>query len=131
MSNEVWDEINEKMDRVVAYLHFSNLGRLKEELPKILDTETKILIYVACDGATGINEMARKTGIIPMTVSNNVKKFEQQGIIISKSFGTKKFPVKIVELDLVGLKVPKTKPTKAKKDNQEGATSVGDNRDVQ
>ena len=102
-------QISEKLDRVIAFLQFSNLRQLREIMPKILDTAAKTLIYSACDGNRGINEISRITGVNAMTVSSNVKKFEQFGIVISKSTGNKKFPIKLVELEIVGMQIPTQK----------------------
>lgn len=101
MSIQEVHEINVKLDRIIAYLHFSSLQTLKEHIPEFLDTEQKRVIYQACDGKTGINEIARKHNLVAMTVSNNVKLFEVEGIVISNYVKNKKYPMKIVDLDVV------------------------------
>ncbi len=106
---EAMNEINEKLDRIIAYLHFSSLKQLQEIVPKILDKDDKKLVYNACDGKTGINEIARRTEIQAMNVSNYIKRFEQQGIIISKVTGNKKLPLKIVDLEALNMQVPAKK----------------------
>ncbi len=95
-------EINSKLDRVISYLHFSALYNLKTRLPELLDTEQKRVIYQACDGKTGINEIARKHNLVAMTVSNNVKRFEAEGVVIANYVKNQKYPLKIVDLSILG-----------------------------
>ncbi|MCS4541739.1 MAG: hypothetical protein HY929_05390, partial [Euryarchaeota archaeon] len=99
----------EYLQKISNYLHFLSYNQLKEAIPKILDTQEKLLVYEACDGKCGVNEIARKTGINAMTVSNYLKYFETNGIVIQNWFKNQKRSIKIVGLQQLGIPVPKMK----------------------
>ncbi|MBI4009671.1 MAG: hypothetical protein HY361_00555 [Candidatus Aenigmarchaeota archaeon] len=106
-SNELLESIDSKLDKLIAYLRFESFAQLKEALPKLLDTPEKRLVFQACDGKSGINDMARTINISPMNVSNWVRKFESQGIVFSNLYKNKKCPLKIIDLNDIGIAVPK------------------------
>ena len=106
-TNELLESIDSKLDKLIAYTRFQTFSQLKDVLPKLLDTEEKRIVYQACDGKSGINDLARNTGIIPMNVSNWIKKFESQGIVFSNLYKNKKCPLKIIDLGDIGIPIPK------------------------
>lgn len=106
-TNELLESIDSKLDKLIAYTRFQTFSQLKDVLPKLLDTEEKRAVYQACDGKSGINDMARNTGIIPMNVSNWIRKFESQGIVFSNLYKNKKCPLKIIDLGDIGIAAPK------------------------
>jgi hypothetical protein len=115
-SNELLSSIDSKLDKLIIYVRFQAFSQLKDTLPKLLDKPEKRIVYQACDGKSGINDIARLTGIIPMNVSNWIKKFESQGIVFSNLYKGKKCPLRIIDLNDIGIAVPKN----SKQNNVEG-----------
>jgi hypothetical protein len=108
------ESIDSKLNELIAYERFRTFPRLRELLPKMLDSPEKRIVFQACDGKSGINEIARGTNVIPMNVSNWIRKFESQGIILIITHKNKKCPLRIVNLKDIGIAVPR----KSRKDNK-------------
>lgn len=117
METQLLSEINDKLDKIVGYMNFIAIGQMKQAIPAILDNNRKKLVYHACDGKTGINEISRKTGINAMSVSDYVKQFEIAGIVVASKKDNKKYPQKLTELASLGLELPQT-PVQAPQQSQ-------------
>jgi AAA+ ATPase superfamily predicted ATPase len=127
---ELLEEIDSKLDKldkldsVISYLHFQAFTQLKKVVPKILDTPEKMIVYDACDGESGIREISRRAGIVPMTVSNYIRKFEAYGIVISRLYKNRKCPMKIVDLEDIGIQVSGKEVKKVKEESSESREGV-------
>ncbi len=106
--SKLLESIDSKLDELMLYERFRTFSQLRDVLPKILDSREKRIVYQACNGKSGINEIARKTSMTPMNVSNWTREFESQGIILSIPHKNKKCPRKIIDLEDIGIVVPKT-----------------------
>jgi predicted transcriptional regulator len=97
------EEINLKLERALSYLHVLSLMVVKDLAKEVLNNNEKIKVYLACDGRSGIRDIARKVGISHQTVSNYVRKFEKCGLVSSKLYKNSKCPEKLFDLDELGI----------------------------
>jgi len=99
------ESIDSKLDKMVAYLRILSLSVLKHMASELLNTSEKMKIYHACDGKKGIREIARDLGIRHQLVSYHVKKFEEYGLVTSKIYKGRKCPLKLFDLEELGVKI--------------------------
>lgn len=80
--NNVYQEINQKLDQIIFLLRIHNKPLLEQEINNIFSSAEEIEVYDLTDGYSSIGDIVKKTGAKKATVGQWWKKWLDCGIAI-------------------------------------------------